>query len=152
MIKKQLLKKKWVEEINHNQTKGSQFGFKGELVCERYIMYNLPKNKRLLCAQVRSGILPLCIETGQYCGEMEEERLCIYCDLEEIENETHFILYFPFYHDIRLLLFQKAHQIYLGITWLSDEEILKCFFVHCAFLFAEYLHKEWNKRKRDTYN
>ena len=108
-------------------------------------MYNLPKSKRSLCAQVRSWILPLRIETGQYCGEMEEERLCNYCYLEEIENVTHFILHCPFYHDIRLLLFQKAQP---GILWLSDEEKFKCFFVHCVFPFAEYLNKAWNKRKR----
>ena len=38
---------------------------KGEFVCERYIMYSLPKRKRSLCAQVISGILPLLIETGK---------------------------------------------------------------------------------------
>ena len=95
-------------------------------------------------------ILTLSIDTGRYCGEMEEERLCNYCDLKEIENETHFILYCPFYHDIRLLLFQKAHKIYSGIIWMSDEEKLKCFFVHCVFQFAEYLDKAWNRRKRAT--
>lgn len=48
--------------------------------------------------QVISGILPQRIETDQYFGEMEEETLCNYCDLEEIENETHLNHYCPFYH------------------------------------------------------
>jgi hypothetical protein len=77
---------------------------------------------------------------------------CNYDDLEEIQNETHFILYCPFYHDISLLLFQKAHQIYLGIMWLSYEEKLKNVFVHCVFPFAEYLDEAWNQIKRATYN
>ena len=98
------MKKKWVEEMNHKPKLRTFCLIKGEFVCERYVMYNLPKSKRSLCAQVRSGILPLRIETGQYCGEMEEKSLCNYCDLEEIENETHFILYCPFHHDISLAL------------------------------------------------
>ena len=109
-------------EMNHKPKLRTFCLIKGEFVCERYIMHNLPKSKRSLCAQVRSTILPLRIETGRYCDEMEEERLCNYYDLEEMENLTNFILYCPSYHDIRLLLFQKAHQIYPGIMWLSDEE------------------------------
>ena len=46
-----------------------------------------------------------------------------------MENETNCILYCPFYLDIHLLLFQKAHQIYPGIMWLSNEEKRKSFVV-----------------------
>ena len=59
---------------------------------ENYILYNLSKRKRSLCAQIRSGILPLHIESGRWVGTSEENRLCHFCELDEIENEIHFIL------------------------------------------------------------
>jgi hypothetical protein len=68
MIKKQLLmqfgeRNGW--RLNHKPKLKTFCLIKGEFVCERYIMYNLPKSKRSLCAQVRSAILPLHIETGK---------------------------------------------------------------------------------------
>ncbi len=63
-------------------------------------MYNLPKSQRSLCAQIRCGILPFHIETGRYRGVAEDDRICEYCVLNEVENEIHFILYCPLYHDL----------------------------------------------------
>ena len=59
---------------------------------QKTILYNLSKRKRSLCAQIRSGILPLHIESGRWVGTSEENRLCHFCELDEIENEIHFIL------------------------------------------------------------
>ena len=48
------------------------------------------KSQRLLCAQLHSGTLTLALETGRFIGIPEEDRICLLCDLEEIENEIHF--------------------------------------------------------------
>ena len=57
---------------------------------ENYILFNLSKRKRSLCAQIRSGILPLHIESGRWVGNIKENRLCNFCELNE--NLIHFIL------------------------------------------------------------
>ena len=84
---------------------------------------------------------------------MDEEKRCNYCDLEEIENNIHFIIHCTFYHDIyTLVLISGTHQIYPGNMWLSDEEKLKCFLYFVYFCSLKFFDKAWNKRKRATYN
>ena len=59
--------------------------------------------KRLKCTIVRCGILPLRIEIGRYaCNYISEnERLCLFCNCNEVENEIHFLFYCDHYSDIR---------------------------------------------------
>ena len=120
--------------------------------CERYVMYNLPERRWSLCAQVRSGILTLCTETGGNCGEMEEGRLCNYCDLEEADSKNHFMLY-CFLLRYTLVSIPESPP---GIMWLSDEENVrkkyKWLFVNCMFRFANFFDKAWNKIKKTTSN
>ena len=52
---------------------------------ENCSLYNLSKRKRSLCAQMRSGILPLHIESGRWVGTSQENTLCHFCD-----SLTHF--------------------------------------------------------------
>ena len=86
---------------------------------ENYVLFNLPKKKRSLCAQIRAGILGLHLETGRFMGMEEEDRICHLCDLQEIENEIHFILYCPFYHSIRQNLF---HNVVINNEIISFED------------------------------
>ena len=43
----------------------------------------------------------LAIESGRYNNTPREERLCIHCNMNTIENEYHFPLVCPFYADLR---------------------------------------------------
>ena len=63
------------------------------------------------------------LETGRFMGMEEEDRICHLCDLQEIENEIHFILYCPFYHSIRQNLFDKVDKNN-EIIWFEDPERL----------------------------
>ncbi len=58
--------------------------------------------------QLRCGILPLHAETGRYRGVPEDEGICEYCELNEVENEICFILYCPSYQNMRQKLFEKV--------------------------------------------
>ncbi len=87
--------------------------------------------------QFRSGILCLRIEKGRWVAIGEEDRLCYLCDLNEIENEVHFALYCPYYHDLRLQLFDKAdvkemRQDAVLLPWLFEYDIV---------LFADFTEK-----------
>lgn len=75
--------------------------FKTDFGLENYVSFNLSKLERSHMAQLRSGILPLRIETGQYVGEPPNERLCTLCTQQEIENKLHFVLDCPFYNQYR---------------------------------------------------
>ena len=49
------------------------------------------------------------IETGRYYNENRNNRLCTLCNLNDIEDEFHFILKCPFYHDIRIKYIKKYY-------------------------------------------
>ena len=52
---------------------------------------NLERNVRSLIAKLKSGILPLRLETGRYKGMNREDRVCQVCDNGEVEDEVHFL-------------------------------------------------------------
>ena len=52
---------------------------------------NLPKYERPVISQLRLGILPLRIETGQYSNLSVENRICLLHDSGHVENESHFL-------------------------------------------------------------
>ena len=78
-------------------------------------------------AQLRSGTLPIEIETGRYRGITREQRFCPICNTGEVENELHFILKCPVLHDIRKTYIQRKFFINpsilkLGILLSSKNE------------------------------
>ena len=51
----------------------------------------LTEYKRSLIAKIKSGTLPLAIETGSYSNTSLEDQLCTLCYSNLIESEFHFI-------------------------------------------------------------
>ena len=49
------------------------------------------------------------IETGRYNNENRNNRLCTLCNFNDIEDEFHFILKCPFYHDLRIKYIKKYY-------------------------------------------
>ena len=82
--------------------------FKANFEQEEYITYNIPKYKRSLFAQFRAGILPLEVEVGRYRDVPLLNRLCVMCDMSEVEDEIHFMCECPRYADFRTVLFDEA--------------------------------------------
>ena len=56
--------------------------------------------KNALC-KFRISAHRLRIETGRWLHNNRAERICIFCSLNEIEDEFHFMLICPFYNDLR---------------------------------------------------
>lgn len=92
--------------------------------------------------QIRGGILPLHIQTGRYVGLDEQARICQMCDLNEIENEYHFVLYCPSYWKIREELFNNIN--YIDMLDMNDSQLMKCLFEKYVFKLAKYLEKAWD--------
>ena len=61
----------------------------------------LDRGSRTLIAKLRTGTLPLSIETGRYRQIALDQRVCRSCDRNVIEDEIHFIFHCEKYIDIR---------------------------------------------------
>ena len=77
--------------------------YKDRLTVEQYLKCNLSRYERSVFAKLRSGSLPLEIETGRYKGLDLEERVCQKCHLAT-EDEVHFMVDCSFYNDLRYKL------------------------------------------------
>ena len=82
-------------------------------------------------------------------GVPEEERICQYCDLNQIESEIHFVLFCPFYHDLRFVMFDQIDTT-SNLVALGDGDLLKCLFDN-VFALAEFLSKAWDRRRKNTF-
>ena len=84
--------------------------FKNTLETEPYVLANISRYQRRILAKFRCGNLPLHVETGRYTKPKTplSDRLCKYCTLNLVEDETHFLINCDFYDDIRLNLFTLA--------------------------------------------
>ena len=84
--------------------------------------------------------------TGRYRGLGEEDRMCEYCDLGEVENEIHFISFCPLYHDLRMSMFRKVNIPDLNLIDNENGALIEFLFDH-VFAFSEYLSKAWDRRR-----
>ena len=134
------------------------------------------RSHRSLLAQLRTGILPLRLETGRFQNIRDEntghfrklkveERVCTLCNLNCIEDEIHFVLVCPKYAQIRsplldLLLQKYDHfvdlsnlQNYINIIYLDLSNLDKLsFLINYEFkVLGRYLYDAWNIRKSNIY-
>ena len=93
----------WEHNIRYNDTSRLQFykKIKRKFGYEDYLEirdFGLRKN----IAKLRCSIHDLEIEKGRHNNKPRYERLCLLCDLNEIENEEHFFIKCPTYQLIRM--------------------------------------------------
>ena len=99
--------------------------FKINLKTESYVSLLIPKCKRSIFCQFRSGILPLAIETGMYRNVPADERLCKICNLNLVEDEIHFLCFCPRYQELRTELYQNVLSLYCIFPQYTDTEKLR---------------------------
>ncbi len=58
--------------------------------------------------KMRCGVAPLHLETGQYEGLTEQERISPVCNMDEIESEIHVMIVCPLYNDVRATFYESA--------------------------------------------
>ena len=84
---------------------------------EKYLL--LPKYQRSLIARLRSGTLS--IETGRFTNVLLENRTCILCNNEEIEDEIHFLCVCPQLELIRQKYYETYNNLKSGFSNLNNE-------------------------------
>ena len=126
--------------------------FKPSLETEPYVLSNLTKSQRSMYAQFRSGILPIAIETGRFSNVSLNNRLCVMCNSQQIEDEFHFLCECSKYQNERQKLYNKIITKYPDFMQLDD--IDKFMLLNCAqyqYYTAIYIGNAYNLRKTSLY-
>lgn len=80
--------------------------------------------------------MKLRLETGRYNNEDLTNRVCMLCDDEEIENETHFLFECPAYSEERTKFFVELGEPCFDLCRLFSR----------PFVFGRYVRQIWEKR------
>ncbi len=91
---------------------------------EHYVKAPLSSGERSAMAKFHMGVAPIKLETGRYTKTPEDKRLCVLCQLNEIESEEHVLIRCPLYCDIRNDLIHAATHIYDNFNDLNDTDKL----------------------------
>ena len=76
-------------------------------------------------SKFRCGVAPLRLETGRYENLQIDERLCLFCSDQSIENETHVLLKCPLYSDLRQNMFSDILRSYANFSTLDEQAKFK---------------------------
>ena len=129
---------------------------------ENYVKVFMSRKQRTLLAQLRLGILPLEIETGRFrnvkdavTGNFrklrEDERICKICEMNQVENEFHFICVCPKYDVQRTEFYQKVgEKTPQFISMNSNEKIVYLLKIE-PHLLARFIESIWNIRQNLLY-
>ena len=123
--------------------------FKRNIETEKYLTANLSRHERSLIAKLRTGTLPLAIETGRFRKIPLEDRLCILCNSNSIEDEKHYICVCLFYDDLRQKLYRELN---IDSNECLDEMFVKIMTTNKIYCLASYISNAWHKRRISMYN
>ena len=87
--------------INTSTKLQAYSSFKYDTEYEPYLKYIHNKKHKFALSRLGLSAHSLAVETGRYDRTPREDRLCAHCNMNQIENEYHFLLVCPLYIDIR---------------------------------------------------
>ena len=144
----------WENNINRPNSKLRTYSlFKNKFCMEKYLLLISDKNVRSSVTRLRISAHKLKIETGRHHKPYKiaaDERYCIFCNDNSIENEIHFILTCKHYKNERQLFLKTLNKIYVNeemslqekfISLMSNTEHDIC------NMFAKYIFKCTKKEK-----
>ena len=117
--------------------------FKTNFGLEKYLLIIKNFEQRCRLTKFRISAHKLNIETGRYKGIPRHNRLCTRCDLNVVEDETHFLCVCPGVNNIRQELETTAHrkcknfaslESKTKLIWLLTNEDLEILNLICSFL------------------
>jgi len=126
--------------------------FKVDFGVEEYLLQNMSKHKRSLMTQFRSGILPLNVETGRFRNIPLGDRVCTVCNMNQIEDEFHFIIQCELYDLLRQKLYDDANSYDETFVQLDDLDKFLFLNINCQKSLAEFIFRAMVKRTEFLYN
>ena len=118
----------WVAHVNSDVSDSklrTYVTFKTTFSLENYLLTVKSFNKRSTFTKLRTSAHDLRIETGRYNKPMKlpvSQRLCQYCERNEIEDEFHFIMHCDKYKYERDVLFDKVKTFTSFDSITTDRE------------------------------
>ncbi len=85
----------------------------------------LPRNHHSLISKLKTGVLPLHIETRRWKDKPIEHRLCVVCDSKNLENEYHFLGHCTAYDQVRTQFVEDLVDRGVAVSANSDQEFVK---------------------------
>ena len=103
-----VFKQTWFNGVKSKSSLNLFLRYKNDIQFEKYLDI-LPINKRAALSRLRLSSHKLLIETGRYSNRRLErnERKCTFCDMNDLEDEYHFVLVCPLYADLRQKYIKK---------------------------------------------
>lgn len=100
----------WKKDLENSKKLDIYKLVKKDYEAEDYLTLIRDFDERKTFTKFRVSNHKLAIETGRYGKQSTQrnQRLCVYCDLNEIENEEHMFKYCPLYRDLRKTLYKKT--------------------------------------------
>ena len=141
---------KWLQAMQQKPKLRTYVLFKNNYKLESYVSSNLTRSQRSFLAQLRSGVLPLRVETGRFQNEQLENRLCVFCESMSIEDEYHFLLHCDLYDDLRRHLFYSLVDNVFHIS--SDSEKIKLLLHNNFKQVAQFVEKAFLRRRDKLYS
>ena len=89
----------WRSSIENSEKLSIYKVIKSDFKMEEYLLKDFSVQFLTL---IRLGVLKLNIETGRYVNQPRNNRVCLCCNLKNIENEYHFLLVCPAYRQYRI--------------------------------------------------
>ena len=92
---------------------------------EPYVRIVKDRKQRGLLAKARMGTLPIREETGRYRGTPRQDRVCLHCDRQQVEDVAHVMLHCEKYADLRTVFYEKVFNDVTVIINMRDEQLLQ---------------------------
>ena len=147
-----LMHMEWSNNVGFKPNLRYYAQFKQDVDVEKYVKFSMTRSQRSLLAQLRMGILPLHIETGRYYRKPLQERVCLYCSDDIIEDEYHFLCCCTAYYSERDQLYRKLKTVYPNFdSWNLNEKFIAIMSFDTNYL-AKFVKKIWNIRKNIVLN
>ena len=123
--------------------------FKTEIQADTYVTTSMQRNYRQALAKLRSGSLPIRVETGRYEDIPLQERLCTFCSNNEVENEIHVLLSCDLYDDLRYDIIQQMILTCTDFKKKSPNEQFKIIMSDSSiqYLLAKYVFNMFQRCK-----
>ena len=125
-------KKIWKSRIQETG-KGKLFtAIKKNISFEPYLTLAQTRNERILITKLRTSDHDLEIERGRHHRPVvpRENRLCKFCNNNQIEDETHFIFECTQYEPQRSNFLQKCYNLFPSTKLLNNQDLLQFIFMN----------------------
>ena len=150
-INEDVWKSNWLNQIPNKPKLRRYALFKSEYSTEDYVKSCSHRVKRSLLAQIRFGILPLHIETGRFKATKLEDRKCMICNSNEIEDEFHFTCICKEYSEYRDHMYECIRGKNVMFDNMTEADKFVYIMKYEWQLYSNFLYNSWMKRNRIMY-